>query len=68
MADSKSKLPFEKLAFLLVEDNAHMRSLIKGILIADDSPRYLAMLTVEHRRDTRGERYEVTVRPLPAAE
>lgn len=41
---------------------------IKGILIADDSPRYLAMLTVEHRRDTRGERYEVTVRPLPAAE
>ena len=34
MADPRNKLPFERLAFLLVEDNTHMRSLIKGILIA----------------------------------
>lgn len=34
---------------------------IKGILILNDSPKRLRRLVVEHRRDSQGERYEVTV-------
>lgn len=34
---------------------------IKGVLIVNDSPKHLRRLLVEHRKDTGGERYDVSV-------